>query len=47
VTDQSGATPEPDHQPAAKQPAAKHAWLKPAPDKVTSWDFRILYQAQN
>jgi hypothetical protein len=25
----------------------RHAWLKLVPDKVTSWDFRILYQAQN
>jgi Pyridoxamine 5'-phosphate oxidase len=25
----------------------RHAWLRLLPDKVASWDFRILYQAQN
>src|SRR3984957_2457445 len=25
----------------------RHAWLRLAPDKIASWDFRILYQAQN
>jgi hypothetical protein len=25
----------------------RRAWLRLLPDKVTSWDFRILYQAQN
>ena len=25
----------------------RHAWLRLLPDKITSWDFRILYQAQN
>jgi hypothetical protein len=25
----------------------RHAWLRLVPDKVTSWDFRILHQAQN
>ena len=25
----------------------RHAWLRLAPDKVTSWDFRLLFPAQH
>jgi hypothetical protein len=25
----------------------RHAWLRLVPDKVTSWDFRVLFPAQN
>jgi hypothetical protein len=55
MTDESPATPEPGQQPAAHRKYAggdvmhhdgRHAWLRLVPDKVTSWDFRILYQAQ-
>jgi hypothetical protein len=24
----------------------RHAWLRLVPDKVTSWDFRMLFPAQ-
>ena len=30
----------------SKPDLGRHAWLRLVPDKVTSWDFRMLFPAQ-